>query len=64
MGRSLLTILDNIVSLVHLKLKFHNIHGEPITIDAYIKGTKRIYKALHRDQLEGVAIEINVASLK
>lgn len=63
MGSAFAAILDAIASLIHLKLKYHNFPREPTIINADLKGTKIIYQALQRDQGDGVAMEINVASL-
>lgn len=54
---------DIMASSVHLKIKYHNLHGEPTIINIYIEGAKIIYQALQRDQGEGIAMEINMASL-
>lgn len=50
-------------SLVHLKLKYHNMHEEPTIISDDLSRVKRIYNALQQDQKEGEAkaMEINVA---
>lgn len=54
--------MDIVVSLVHLKLKVHNIHDEPITLNIDISRSKRIYQALQKDHKEGEykAIYINI----
>lgn len=50
-GKTLLiATLDVVASLMHLKLKYHNLTGEPITINSNLKGETRIYEALQRDQ--------------
>lgn len=61
LGRPFAVALDVVASLVHLKLFFHNLHGEPITINLNLKGAKRIYQVLQQDQKEIKAMEINVA---
>lgn len=48
---------------MHLKLKYHNLHGEAITVNVGLEGAKRIYKALRRDQRDGKNVEINIVSL-
>lgn len=55
--------LDLVRLLMHLKLEYHNLQGEPTTINVNLKGAKRIYQALWKDQGEGVVVEINVASI-
>lgn len=56
-------MLDALNSLVNLKLKYHNMQGEPGVINIDLEGAKNIYQVLQRDQREGVTMEINVASL-
>lgn len=53
------------VSPVHLKMNYHNIHDEPITINADLTGVKRIYQALQQEKKEGkvVDMQINMALL-
>lgn len=55
--------LDVIASPGHLKLKYHNVHDEPITISADLYGLKIIYHALWKDQKEDKAnsMENNVS---
>lgn len=57
--------LDVVEYLFHLKLKYHNIHYEPITINVNLFEVKRIYKALQQDQKEDKSNskKINVVSL-
>lgn len=57
------SILEVVASPVHLKLKFQNLHNEPITVNVYLQEAKRIYQLLQQDQGEYDAMEINVASL-
>lgn len=56
MERPFATILDVGASSVYLKLKYHNLQGESVTINVNLKGAKRIYKALQQYQGEGVAM--------
>lgn len=56
-------MLDVITSLVHLKIKYHNLLRKLETINADLEGEKRIYMALHKDKGEGIAMELNVISL-
>lgn len=62
LGRPFATMLNVVASPMHLKLKYQNLQGEMATIKADIDGKKRIYQALQKDQGEGVAMDINVAS--
>lgn len=57
--------LDVVEYLFHLKLKYHSIHYEPITINVNLFEVKRIYKALQQDQKEDKSNskKINVVSL-
>lgn len=55
--------LDAVASLVHLKLKFNNLHGEPITINSDLEGVKRIYQEVYKDQGKCKVREINITSL-
>lgn len=52
------------VSHVHLKLKYHNMHDEQATINVDISEAKRIYKALENNhkEYEAMSIEIHVVS--
>lgn len=43
-------MLDVVSSLVHLKLKYKNLHEELVTIDADIEVEKKIYQDLQKDQ--------------
>lgn len=65
LGRPFAITFGIVASLVHLKLKYHNVYNEPITKNTDLFGKKRIYKALQHDQNEGEgkALEINVSSL-
>ena len=56
-------MLDVIASLVHLKLKYHNLQGEPTRIYAYLEVAKRIYEAIQKDQGESMALELKVISI-
>lgn len=40
-GRPFTTSLDPMASLVHLKLKFHNLHGELVIVNANLEGAKK-----------------------
>lgn len=57
------TMMDAIASLVHLKLKYHDLQGNPATINADLEGAKIIYQSLKKDQGEHTTMKINVASL-
>lgn len=39
-------MLDVVASLVHLKLKYHNLHGELAIINIDLEGENRIYQVL------------------
>lgn len=52
LGRPFVATLDVVTSLLHLKLKFHNLHNEPITVDEDLIGAKRIYNAFQQNQKE------------
>lgn len=41
--------LNFVASPIHLKLKYHNLQGDPITIKVDLEWEKRIYQALQRD---------------
>lgn len=45
-GRPFVINLDVVVSSVHLKLKYSNVHDKPITINNSLSREKKIYKAL------------------
>lgn len=49
---------------IHLNLKYHNIHDEPVIVSTNVSREIRIYKDLKRDHKEekGKAVEINVGS--
>lgn len=40
LGRPFAAMLDVVASLVHLELKYHNLQGEPTTINTNLEGTK------------------------
>lgn len=63
LGSPFTVMLDVVTPMVHLKLKYHNLQEELITINVDLEGAKRIYQALQKDQEEYMAMEINVASL-
>lgn len=46
LGWPFTAMLDVVASLIHLKLKYHNIQGESTTINAYLERAKWIYRAL------------------
>lgn len=59
-------MMDVMASPIHLKLKYHNFHNEPITIYGDLSGARRIHKDLQRDQNgkdNEKVMEINMASL-
>lgn len=58
-------ILDAIASPIHLKLKYHNMYDDPVTLNADLFGAKRIYQDLSQDKKDGEfkAMDINVVSL-
>lgn len=56
-------MLDVVASIVHLKLKYHNLQGKLTIINTDLEGAKIIFQALLQDQREGEAMDINVASL-
>lgn len=62
-GRPFAITLDIVVSPVHLKMKYNNIHDELVMINIDLYGGKRIYKALEQDQKEDEikVVKINVA---
>lgn len=62
LGRPFVAAIDTIASLFHVKLKFHNLHGESITINVDLVEAKRINQALQQDQKEWecITMEINV----
>lgn len=51
LGRLFTDTLDMMAYHVHLKLKYHNVHDELVTINAVQFGTKRIHKALQCDKV-------------
>lgn len=42
LGRPFAATLDAIASLIHIKLKYHNEHNKPITINLEYLGKKKI----------------------
>lgn len=52
-------MLDDVDLLFHLKLKYHNLRGEPTLINVDLEGEKIIYQVLKRDKGEVLAMEIN-----
>lgn len=58
--------LNVVASLVHLKMKYHNVHDEPVTICDDLSRAQKIHNTFHRD-LDGKskdnAIEVNMARL-
>lgn len=42
-------MLDTIALLVHLKLKYHNLQGELVTINSNLEGEKIIYQGIQKD---------------
>lgn len=44
LDRPFVTALDGVVSPIHLKLKFHNLHDEPVTINVDLVRAKRTYQ--------------------
>lgn len=58
-------MMDSISSLVHIKLKYHNVHDGKVTINDYLSKANNIYQLLQKDQKEGEAkaMKINVTSL-
>lgn len=59
------TTLDAMATPIHLKLKYHKVHDESVTICTGLSREKMIYKALQQDQKQGQfkAMEIIVAFL-
>lgn len=53
MGIPFATTLDVVASLIHLKLEFHILQGDMVTINVDLEGVNRIYQALQRDWGEG-----------
>lgn len=64
LGRPFTTTLDIVVSPVHLKLKYQNLHREPVILRADLEVAKKIHHALQKDQEEGLNMEINMTFLK
>lgn len=56
-------MLDSVASSIHLKLKYHNVRWQLTIVISSLEGKKIIYQALQKDQGEGVAMEIIMASL-
>lgn len=63
LGRSSVATSDIVASSVHLKLKYHNLQGEPTIINGDLKWGKIIYQVLQQDQRKGLLMEINMSSL-
>lgn len=57
LDRSFSTDIDSIKSRVHLKVKFHNLHGDAVTVSFDVAGVKLIYQVKLND------MKINVSSL-
>lgn len=58
--------LDVVASLVHLKMKYHNVHGEPVTICDDLSIAQKVHNTFHRDpdgKSKDNAMEVNVARL-
>lgn len=57
--------LDVVAYWVHVMLKFHNLHGEPITVNTDLIGANRIYQTLQQYQKieEYKVMDNNVALL-
>lgn len=47
--RPFIVALDVVASMVHLKLKFHDLQGDAVTINADFEGAKRIYRVLQQE---------------
>lgn len=45
--------LNEVAIMVHLKMKFYNIHDELVMVNANLSVAKRIYKAFQQDYKEG-----------
>lgn len=56
--------LDIVASSVHLKLKYHKLHGELVVLLADLEATRKIHNTLQQDQGENSAMEINMTSLE
>lgn len=50
LGRPFAGTLDTIAFLVHIKLKYHNVHKEIMTICDDLSRAQIIYKVLQRDK--------------
>lgn len=55
LGRPFVVVLDVVAFPVHLKLKYHNVHGESSTINVDLHEAKCFYQNLQEDQKEGEA---------
>lgn len=60
-GRPFIAALNVMGSPIHLKLKFHNRQGGPITVKTGLSGAKRIYRALKHDQKEEECKSMNIS---
>lgn len=65
LDRSFTVTLNVVESLIYLKLNYHNVHEDSVSISADLFGKKTTYKDFQQDQKEdkGKAIKINVTSL-
>lgn len=55
MGRPFTSTLDIVASLVHLNLKYHNVHDEPVKVSSNLYGEKgytRLYSEIKRREKE------------
>lgn len=50
LGRPFATTMDVMASLVHIELKYHNVHDEKAKIGTEFLGSQRIHKAMKCDQ--------------
>lgn len=56
-------MLEIVASHVHLRRKYHNLHGEPAVSHFDLETDKKIHHALLRDLGGGTTMEINMAFL-
>lgn len=49
---------------MHLKLKYQNLHREPVILCVGLEVAKKIHHAHQKDQEEGLNMEINMTFLK
>lgn len=63
LGLPFAATLDVMASPDQLKMKYHNIHDEPVTINTDLIWAKRIYQALQHKKKEGEVtfMEINMS---